>query len=69
MNSRNVNLSNKINFMQVRKVIFTILLLFSYNLKAASTEFYSNSNESAKVAVLSTFNKENDLILACSFQN
>lgn len=68
MNSRNVNLSNKINFMQVRKVIFTILLLFSYNLKAASTEFYSNSNESAKVAILSTFNKENDLILAVHFK-
>jgi suppressor for copper-sensitivity B len=68
MNSRNVNLSNKINFMQVRKIIFTILLLFSYNLKAASTEFYSNSNESAKVAILSTFTKENNLIIAVHFK-
>ena len=54
--------------MQVRKIIFTILLLLSLNLKAASTKFYSNSTQSAKISILSTFDQDNNIILGIHFK-
>ena len=54
--------------MQVRKIIFTILLLFSFNIKAAQTEFHSNNNKSANISLISSFDKNNDLILGVYFK-
>lgn len=54
--------------MQVRKIIFTILLLLSFNLKAASTKFYPNSTQSAKISILSTFDQDNNIILGIHFK-
>jgi suppressor for copper-sensitivity B len=58
----------KINFMQVRKIILAILLLISFNIKAASTDFYSNKNQSAKISILSSFDHNNNLILGAHFK-
>ena len=54
--------------MQVRKILFTILLLFSLNIKAANTIFYPNDNNSAQISLISSFDKYNNLILGVHFK-
>lgn len=54
--------------MQVRKIILTVLLLISFNIKAASTDFYPNKSKSAKISILSSIDQDNNLILGAHFK-